>query len=347
MSASDATPQPDRVLLRAEGVCRVFRSRGGGARRVVRAVSDVDLELLAGESFALVGESGSGKTTLARVLLRLIEPSAGRVWFDGRELTALSRRELRRARRGFQMVFQDPAGSLDPRMSVGRAVAEPLRIHRLAPRGERGERVSRLLEMVGLPEEVARRPPAELSGGQRQRVAIARALATEPKLLVADEPVSSLDVSVRAQVVNLLARLQIELGLSLLFIGHDLATVEQLADRVAVMYLGRLVEIAPAARLFAEPAHPYSVALLAAAPRPEPGRARRRLVALAGEPPDPAAPPTGCAFHPRCPLATERCVSERPALRELVPGHRVACHYPGELRPGYGAERDNLSPEHA
>ncbi len=324
---------PAGPILEAQGLEKLFPIRSGLFRRVtghVRAVDGVDLEVRAGESYALVGESGSGKTTLGRCLMRLIEPTAGKVQFDGTELMALSASELRRCRRHFQMIFQDPYGSLNPRLSVQRTIEEPLIVHQIGSREDRARRVAELLDTVGLPPSAATRYPHEFSGGQRQRVGIARALASEPKLLIADEPVSALDVSVQAQIVNLLADLQRDLGLSLVFIGHDLAVVEQLADRVAVMYLGQIVEEARSERLFAAPQHPYTVSLLSAIPRPEPRRKGGRIV-LAGDPPNPAQPPPGCRFHTRCPIAIERCRTEAPALVQLGAEQRVACHRPGEL----------------
>jgi len=313
---------------------RSWWSRGG---EVVHAVDGVDLDVNRGECVALVGESGSGKTTLGRCALRLLEPTAGSVRFSGRNLLRLSPKELRDWRRHFQMVFQDPFASLDPRLRVGRSLEEPLRAHRMGDRAERRRRVAELLELVDLPAEAAERYPHEFSGGQRQRVAIARALATEPELVVADEPVSALDVSVRAQVINLLARLQERLGLGLLFIAHDLALVEHVAHRVAVMYLGEIVEIGPTERLFADPRHPYTVSLLSALPRAagEPGGGGR--VVLRGEPPSPTSPPPGCSFHPRCPIARPRCAEDPPPLEEEAAdaSHAVACHYSGELKhPG-------------
>ncbi|HSM13621.1 MAG TPA: ABC transporter ATP-binding protein [Thermoanaerobaculia bacterium] len=339
------TPAGRRALLEVRGLRTEFALRRGLlGRRVgtVRAVDGVDLDVDRGEIVALVGESGSGKTTLGRSIVRLIEPSAGSVRLDGVDLLRLSARELRRARRRFQMVFQDPWGSLNPRLRIGRALFEPLEVHGLAGRSERADRVARMLAEVGLPAEAAERYPHEFSGGQRQRIGIARALATDPELLIADEPVSALDVSVRAQVVNLLADLRERRGLAMLFISHDLALVERIAHRVAVLYLGRVVEEAPARALLERPLHPYSAALRSAVPVPEPGTGRRRIL-LAGEPPSPAAPPPGCPFHPRCPIARERCRSEAPALTEPEPGRRVACHFPGEPIAGPGSEDGTFS----
>jgi oligopeptide/dipeptide ABC transporter ATP-binding protein len=332
-------------LLQVTGLRKEYPVRRGLLQRrrgTVRALDGVDLEVGRGECVALVGESGSGKTTLGRCALRLIEPTAGRARFDGEDLLALTGSALRRRRRRFQMVFQDPAGSLDPRQRVGSIVAEPLAIHTDLDRADRAARAAELLALVGLGPELAGRFPHELSGGQRQRVGIARALAPEPDLLVADEPVSSLDVAVRGQVLDLLGGLRERLGLALLLIAHDMAAVERLADRVAVMYLGRIVEIGVAGELLARPLHPYTASLLSAVPVADPaaGRRRRRIV-LPGEPPSPLAPPAGCPFHPRCPSARPRCAAERP---ELAPpsgtpgewGRAVACFYPGELGAGKG-----------
>jgi oligopeptide/dipeptide ABC transporter ATP-binding protein len=320
-------------LLEVRDLEKRFPIRLGLFSRVsghVRAVDGVSFDVRAGETLALVGESGSGKTTTGRLVLRLLEPTAGSIRFDGVDLLALPPRALRRMRRHLQVIFQDPYGSLNPRMTIGSIVREPLDIHRVgASRAERDAMVGRLLERVGLDAAMRRRYPHEFSGGQRQRVGVARAIALRPKLIVADEPVSALDVSVQAQVVNLLVDLQEEYGCAYLFIAHDLAVVERIADRVAVMYLGRIVETAPTPDLFRNPLHPYTRALLQAIPIPDPERARERTV-LAGDPPSPAEPPTGCRFHPRCPVAIDICRREDPALREAAPGHRAACH----LAPG-------------
>jgi oligopeptide/dipeptide ABC transporter ATP-binding protein len=308
--------------------------RGGPFRRqigTVRAVDGITFDIHEGETLGLAGESGCGKSTTGRALLRLLEPTAGEVLFEGVDLSRLAPRDLRRARRRMQMIFQDPHASLDPRMSVETLVGEPLAVHRVGRRAERRERVRELLALVGLPPGSAGRYPHQLSGGQRQRVGVARALATSPRFIVADEPISSLDVSIQAQVVNLLADLKEKLGLTYLFIAHDLAMVHHLSDRLAVMYLGRIVEIGSRDDLFARPLHPYTQALLSAVPLPDPERqAQRRRILLEGELPDPAHPPSGCRFRTRCPIATELCAREDPPLRDLGgPGaeHVVACHH--------------------
>jgi oligopeptide/dipeptide ABC transporter ATP-binding protein len=333
------------ALLELAGLSKEFPVRRGFFQQrlgTVRALDAVDLTVRRGECLALVGESGSGKTTLGRCALRLVEPTAGRVLFDGEDLLALRSGALRARRRRFQMIFQDPYGSLDPRQRVGSIVEEPLKIHTSLDRAARALRAGELLRDVGLAPELKVRYPHELSGGQRQRVGIARALAAGPDLLVADEPVSSLDVSVRGQILSLLAGLQARLGLTLLLISHDLAAVERLADRVAVMYLGRIVEIGGREEVLQKPRHPYTVSLLSAVPRPEPGRRRSRIV-LPGEPPSPMAPPPGCPFHPRCPIARPRCAAERPGLFAVEEEeHWAACFYPGELS-GSGHIQESLS----
>ena len=320
------------VILEGVGLERRFVTRRPlfGAPTVVHAVDGVDLGVRRGETFAVVGESGCGKSTLARLLLRLIEPSAGAVLYEGREITGLSDAAMRPLRRELQVIFQDPFSSLNPRMTVGALIGEPLKVHGTADAGERRARVAGLLRQVGLRPEHADRYPHEFSGGQRQRIGIARALATGPKVLIGDEPVSALDVSIQAQVINILADLKAALGLTLVVIAHDLAVIRHMADRVAVMYLGAIVEEAPAEALFERPRHPYSAALMAAIPIPAAGARRVRAV-VSGEPPNPIAPPPGCRFHPRCPHAQARCRSERPALRELGEGRRAACHFAEDL----------------
>jgi oligopeptide/dipeptide ABC transporter ATP-binding protein len=295
------------------------------ARATVRAVDGVSFSVGRGEVFGIVGESGSGKTTTGKAIVRLIEPTAGRLTFAGCDITRLRGAQMFPLRRRLQFVFQDPQSSLNPRMTIGTILSAPFVIHGLARGGELADRVSRLLRLVGLPPDAAARYPHEFSGGQRQRVGIARALALEPELVVADEPVSALDVSIQAQILNLLGRLREELGLTYVLISHNLAVVSHICDRVAVMYLGRIVECAPRTELFYAPKHPYTEALLSAVPTAEPGRARSRPV-LAGDPPSPARPPTGCAFHHRCPRALARCSSELPTLTTLANGTQVACH---------------------
>jgi oligopeptide/dipeptide ABC transporter ATP-binding protein len=309
-------------LVRVRALFKHFPVAGGDD--VVRAVDGVTFEIFRGETLGLVGESGCGKSTVGRCLLRLIEPTGGSVEFEGRDVLATSGGDLRRLRREMQIIFQDPYASLNPRMRVRDIVSEPLVIHGIGDRAERRERVAELLRKVGLDPDYMNRYPHEFSGGQRQRIGIARALALNPKLIVADEPVSALDVSVQAQVVNLLEDLQQEFELTYLFISHGLAVVEHISDRVAVMYLGRIVEVAPAEELYANPLHPYTRALLSAIPVPDPTRKRDRIV-LKGDVPTPINPPSGCRFHTRCPDAIPDCARIDPDLRQLAPNHTVAC----------------------
>ena len=319
----------NNAILRVERVKKYFPIRRGVFKRTVgwvRAVDDVSFEVYRGETLGLVGESGCGKTTLGRTILQLYRPTAGKIVFEGRDLTQLSQRELRRIRRDMQTIFQDPFSSLNPRMTVGNIIGEPLKIHRLATSKERREIVSAMLERVGLNPAFANRFPHEFSGGQRQRIGVARALTLNPSFIVADEPITSLDVSIQAQVVNLLEDLQKEYNLTYLFITHDLSMVRHLCNRVAVMYLGKIVELAPVEEVYTNPLHPYTQALLSAIPVPDPEiEERRQRVILEGDVPNPASPPHGCNFNTRCPWAVERCFHEEPELVELHAGHQVAC----------------------
>jgi peptide/nickel transport system ATP-binding protein len=302
----------------------------------IKAVDDVSFEIRRGETLGLVGESGCGKSTVGRTILRLYEPTAGSIRFDGQDITNLSEREMRPLRRRMQMVFQDPFASLNPRHSVGRIVAEPLRVHGLAKRKGVGKRVRELLEIVGLPADAAGRYPHEFSGGQRQRIGLARSLALNPDFIVCDEPVSALDVSIQAQIINLLEGLQTDFDLTYLFIAHDLAVVRHISDRIAVMYLGWIVEVSPAEELYENPLHPYTISLLSAVPIPDPVVEREReTILLAGDLPSPANPPPACRFHTRCPyVQPTRCRDEVPPLRKLSTGHEVACHWAEDIKEG-------------
>ena len=315
-------------VLRVENLRKLVPVRRGVLQRVaghVRAVDGVSFSIAAGETLCLVGESGCGKSTVGKTILRLQEPTAGQIWLGDTEVTRLDEEQMRVHRRQVQMVFQDPYSSLNPRMRAGEIIAEPLENFGIAEGAEKDRQVVALLEKVGLRKDAAQRFPFEFSGGQRQRLGIARALALNPRLIVADEPVSALDVSVQAQVLNLLMDLQEEFGLSYLFVSHDLAVVEHIGHRIAVMYLGRIVELAPRDRIFAQPLHPYTEALMAAAPIADP-RARSARLVIEGDVPSPMNPPPGCHFHTRCPYAEARCKVDDPPLQEIAPGHVVACH---------------------
>jgi peptide/nickel transport system ATP-binding protein/oligopeptide transport system ATP-binding protein len=323
------------ALLEVQGLKKHFvaeRSLFGRPTAHVKAVDGVSFHVEAGETLALVGESGCGKSTVSRLVLRLIEPDAGSIRFEGRDLLGFDAGQLRAFRRQAQIIFQDPYASLNPRMTIGQILGEPLALHDLAPPARRRARIEELLRLVGLEPRFARRYPHEFSGGQRQRIAIARALAVEPKLIICDEPVSALDVSIRSQILNLLRDLQDRLGLSYIFVSHDLAVVKHIADRTAVMNLGGIVEAAETEALFASPRHPYSRALLSAIPVPRPQAKRNRML-LQGEMPSALNPPSGCRFHPRCPFAIDRCRIEAPQLHADASGHATACHRSAELPP--------------
>lgn len=322
--------QDNKKILQVRNLVKHFPVRGGFLQRVqgwVEAVDDVSFEIYEGETFGLVGESGCGKTTVGRTILRLIPATSGDVIFDGKNLLAMPEKELKKLRAEMQIIFQDPYSSLDPRLPVGESIAEGLRIHTDLNARERHELVVDVLQRVGMGPEHARRYPHEFSGGQRQRIGIARALALQPRFIVCDEPVSALDVSIQAQVLAILKELQQEFGLTYLFIAHNLSVIEHFSDRVGVMYLGRMVEIADRDDLYANPLHPYTQALFSAIPVPDPTAKRQRII-LEGDVPSPLNPPSGCRFHPRCPIARlPHCSQDDPQLRELRPGHFAACHY--------------------
>ncbi|MBM6779609.1 dipeptide ABC transporter ATP-binding protein [Collinsella tanakaei] len=328
--ASNTTGAP---LLKVEHLTKEFPAEAGMlagrfSKRVVSAVNDVSFEIHAGETFGLVGESGCGKSTTGRTIMRLTNPTAGKVFFEGKDVSKMSKHELKDLRREMQFIFQDPYASLNPRMTIGEIISEPMTIHNVGTKEERMKTVRELLDVVGLNPEHINRYPHEFSGGQRQRIGIARAFALKPKLIICDEPVSALDVSIQAQVLNLLKDLQDKYGTAYLFIAHDLSVVQHISDRVAVMYLGKMVELSDWKTLYTEPHHPYTQSLLSAVPVPDPDvqKTRARII-LAGDPPSPIDPPSGCRFHTRCPIAKEICGSQQPDFKEVAPGHFCACHF--------------------
>jgi oligopeptide/dipeptide ABC transporter ATP-binding protein len=353
LAKADGTKPDGDVLLRVENLVKYFPVKSGAllrSRDVVHAVDDVSFEVRRGETLGLVGETGSGKSTVARCVARLYDITSGRVIFDGHDLSTISARRMRPFRREIQMIFQDPYGSLNPRRRVGSIIGDPFAIHNIARGADRKRRVQHLMELVGLNPEHYNRFPAEFSGGQRQRIGVARALAFTPKLIICDEPVSALDVSIQAQIINLLADLQSQLGLTYIFIAHDLSVVRHVSNSVAVMYLGKLTELAPVEELWAHPRHPYTDALLSAVPIPDPEYAgRQERIILVGDVPSPISPPSGCRFHPRCPKARQACVDEAPALEPRLgdeQAHVAACHFPVEdgediskSRPSIGADQ--------
>lgn len=326
--ASDKTP-----LLKVEHLCKEFPAGstfkdGKFQKRVVSAVNDISFEINAGETFGLVGESGCGKSTTGRAIMHLDPPTSGKVYFEGKDVSKMNKKELKAMRRDMQFIFQDPYASLNPRMTIGEIVSEPMVIHGIGTPEERIERVRELLQVVGLNPEHINRYPHEFSGGQRQRVGIARSFVLRPKLIICDEPVSALDVSIQAQVLNLLKDLQDQYGTAYLFIAHDLSVVQHISDRVAVMYLGKMVELSDWKRLYAQPHHPYTQSLLSAVPIPDPDiQKNRKRIILAGDPPSPIDPPTGCRFHTRCPIAQDLCGKEAPEFKEVCDGHYCACHF--------------------
>ena len=338
----DALLSPPAPLIRLEGLTKHFPIRKGFFNRqvgAVQAVTDLDLTIFPGETLGLVGESGCGKSTVGRCILQLLRPTRGRVWLREQDLTALPRRDLRPLRRDMQIIFQNPYSSLNPRMSVGDTIEEPLIIHKVGDRLARQQRVRELLDMVGLPADALGRYPHEFSGGQRQRVGIARAIALNPAFIVADEPVSALDVSIQAQILNLLDDLKRDFNLTYLFIAHNLSVVEYISDRVAVMYLGGIVEVAPARRLYERPLHPYTQALLDAIPVPDPSVDRHQRPRLEGDLPSPSDPPSGCRFHTRCPHADDQCRQVVPTQSEPEPGHWVYCHHVDRIANASSAAR--------